>query len=99
MHSLPVYVAVQRPGPRFWVGVALIVGNSPVGWGLMFLFTALAAATAVNALYVVGAAAYGVSWVMLGLGVLLAGPEGFRYARAYLRRLRTRLYSGRRSKT
>jgi hypothetical protein len=61
----------------------------------MFLFTALAAATTVNALYVLGAAAYGVSWLMLGLGLVLAGPEGYGYVRAYLRRMRARLFSGR----
>lgn len=95
MHSLPAQVTVQRPTPRFWVGVALILGNSPVGWGLMFLFAALAAATAANALYVVGAAAYGASWLMLGLGLFLAGPEGYRYSRAFVGRLRRRLFRGR----
>ena len=61
---------------RFKLGVALIVVNVPLGWGAGAVGAALAAFTHRKAWLVAGVAAYVLSWGLLGLGVLLAGPDG-----------------------
>ena len=72
---------------KFWMGIALLVTNQPIGWGAMFIFNALSI-NKQNALFsVLGFGTYALSWGMLGLGLLLAGPEGIKYSRSLIKKL------------
>lgn len=72
---------------KFWIGIILLVTNQPLGWGSMLLCSALAVKTKKKFFYLLGIGAYALSWGMLGLGFLLAGPEGVRYSRSLLKGL------------
>lgn len=74
---------------NFWIGVILLVTNQPFGWGAMLLCSALAVRTKKKFFYFLGLGAYALSWGMLGLGFLLAGPEGIQYSRDLLKGLWT----------
>ena len=72
---------------KFWIGITLLVTNQPIGWGAMFIFNALSI-NKHNALFsVLGFGTYALSWGMLGLGLLLAGPEGIKYSRSLIKKL------------
>ena len=72
---------------KAWIGIILLVINQPFGIGSMVICNAIAFHRH-NALYTyIGIGAYVLSWVMLGLGILLAGPEGFKYARLLFKKL------------
>ena len=72
---------------KFWIGITLLVTNQPIGWGAMFIFNALSI-NKQNVLFsVLGFGAYLLSWGMLGLGLLLAGPEGIKYSRSLIKKL------------
>ena len=72
---------------KFWIGITLLVTNQPIGWGAMFIFNALSI-NKQNALFsVFGFGAYAMSWGMLGLGLLMAGPEGIKFSRSLVRKL------------
>jgi len=72
---------------KFWIGIILLVTNQPLGWGAMLLCSALAIRTKKKFFYFLGIGAYALSWGMLGLGFLLAGPEGIQYSRNLLKGL------------
>ncbi len=72
---------------KFWIGIILLVTNQPFGWGAMILCGALAIKTKKKFFYFLGLAVYALSWGMLGLGFLLAGPEGIKYSRDLLKSL------------
>lgn len=74
---------------KFWIGIVLLVTNQPFGWGAMLLCSILAVKTKKKFFYLVGVGIYALSWGMLGLGFLLAGPEGIQYSRNLLRELWT----------
>lgn len=63
------------------------MGNYPIGWLVPLLLASLAAATALNILFILAAAVYAFSWIMLGLGLFLAGPEGLAFLKERLGRL------------
>ena len=72
---------------KFWIGIILLVTNQPLGWGAMLIFNAIAIHKH-NALFsFLGIGAFALSWGMLGLGLLLAGPEGIKYFRFLLKKL------------
>ncbi|HIJ56449.1 MAG TPA: hypothetical protein HPQ03_10025 [Deltaproteobacteria bacterium] len=72
---------------KFWVGIILLTTNQPLGWGTMFIFNALSV-NKQDALYsFLGIGAYALSWGMLGLGLLMVGPEGIKYSRTMLKKL------------
>jgi hypothetical protein len=77
--------------PKFWIGIILLVTNQPFGWGAMVIFQAIAIKTHNMLFFYLGIGAYALSWSMLGLGVLLAGPEGVRYSRMLLHKLWSRI--------
>lgn len=81
----------MKPGIRFRIGLLLLTINQPLGWGAMAACTALAVRTGRREFYFWGIGAYAASWVMLGLGLLLAGREGTVYIRSSLRKLRNLL--------
>ena len=79
--------------PRRWrAGVLLLVASWPIGALGVLLAGLLATSLHSPRWLVVGATVYGLSWVMVGLGMWLAGWEGMRQAqslwRGWLRRRR-----------
>jgi len=62
--------------PRFITGMILLVTNQPVGWGGIIYFSYLAKKTGKKIYIALGTVIYAVSWGMLALGAVLAGPEG-----------------------
>jgi hypothetical protein len=73
----------MKLGFRFRLGLVLLTTNQPLGWGALLLCAALAVKTGRKELYYWGIVAYGLSWVMLGVGVVLAGRDGLQYARLH----------------
>jgi len=72
---------------KTWIGIILIVANQPLGVGALLICNAIAIQRH-NVFYsFLGIGAYALSWGVLGLGLLLAGPEGIRYTYSLLRRL------------
>ncbi|MDO9515970.1 MAG: hypothetical protein Q7J01_07740 [Syntrophales bacterium] len=71
---------------RFYIGIILLTTNQPIGWAAMAACNAIA--TSKNDIFFtyLGFVLYALTWGMLGLGVLLAGPEGVRYSRLLLKR-------------
>jgi hypothetical protein len=62
---------------RFKIGVLLLVINVPVGYGGGALMAALGVKVGKPALGAgLGIVIYAISWIMLGLGIWMAGPEG-----------------------
>jgi len=74
---------------KFWIGIILLITNQPLGWGAMLICNSLAIKK-YNALFsFLGIGAYALSWGILGLGLLMAGPEGIKYSRSLLKKLRS----------
>ena len=71
---------------RFWIGIILLTTNQPIGWAAMVACNAIAISKQNIFFTYLGFAFYALTWGMLGLGVLLAGPEGIRYSRLLLKR-------------
>jgi hypothetical protein len=72
---------------KFWVGIILLISNQPVGWGAMFIGHTISF-NKQDALYAfLGMGTYVFSWGMLGLGLLMAGPEGVKYSRSLIKKL------------
>lgn len=90
----------QRPSRRLIVGVGLILLSLLMGWPAVLLAGFLAVAYE-NALlfFLGGPVVYGFSWVVWGLGILVAGRDVVRYchifARWGIRRLAEGLLGGR----
>ncbi len=74
----------MRVSIRFLLGVTLLAINQPFGWGAVVVCTLLAVKTQRTVFYLIGVGAYALSWGFLGLGVVLAGPEGIPYLRDVL---------------
>ena len=72
---------------KTWIGIILLVANQPLGAGALLICNVIAIKKHNVFFSFLGIGAYALSWGMLGLGLLLAGPEGMRYARGLLRRL------------
>jgi len=71
---------------RFWVGIVLLTTNQPLGWGVMLICDAIAINRHDAFFFYLGIVLYAMSWGMLGLGALLAGPEGVRYSRFLMKK-------------
>ena len=75
------------PRWRFYAGLCLIFGNTLVGYGGGAIAGAVYLHTG-NILWLkLAGALYAFSWVMVGVGFLLAGPQGVRSAKALWRKL------------
>ena len=72
---------------KFWAGVVLLISSFPIGWGEIVLCGSLAIIEKNAALCVPGFAIYFLSWLMLGLGFLLAGPDGYRYSLQLIKKM------------
>lgn len=67
---------MEKRNKRFWIGIILLVTNQPIGWGGMIISNTLALKYH-NIFYTyIGFSIYALSWGMLGIGALLAGPQG-----------------------
>ncbi|MDD5723803.1 MAG: hypothetical protein PHY29_08725 [Syntrophales bacterium] len=73
-------------GLRFYIGMLLLTTNQPLGWGAVLICNAIAIDKQNIFFTYLGFVFYALSWGMLGLGVLLAGPEGIHYSRLLLQR-------------
>lgn len=72
---------------KFWIGIILLIANQPLGWGAMLIGNTLSISKN-NALFsLLGIGGYALSWGLLGLGVLMAGPEGIKYSRGLFKKL------------
>lgn len=71
---------------RFYTGIILLMTNQPIGWGAMAVCNIIAIERRDIFFTYLGFALYALTWGMLGVGVLLAGPEGVRYSRLLLKR-------------
>jgi hypothetical protein len=74
----------MRVSIRFRLGIILLAMNQPFGWGALVVCAVLAVKTQRPMFYLIGLGVYALSWGMLGLGVVLAGPEGIPYLRGLL---------------
>ena len=72
---------------KFWIGILLLITNQPLGWGAMFIGNTLSINTQNTLFSFLGIGTYALSWGMLGLGVLMAGPEGVKYSRSLFKKL------------
>lgn len=67
-------------------GVALLVANVPVGYGGMLICDLLAIKTQKFAYVYLGFGFYGLSWLIFGVGLLLAGKTGLKLSRQILKK-------------
>lgn len=70
----------------FITGIVIIVVSIVFGWPVLPVCAVLAAVYGGSWLKI-GGVVYAISWVLLGLGALLAGPGGIRYAKGLLKRI------------
>ena len=82
----------QRPTARLCVGVTLITVSSLMGWPAVALAGCLAVEQR-NAwiFFLGGPVVYGLSWVLWGVAMLVAGRDALRYAHLFLRWLTRRV--------
>jgi len=66
--------------------LALLVLNFPLGYGGLAVGAAIATYTKCPRALIIGLLLYGVSWLVLGVGALLTGHGGVRYAKNYWRK-------------
>ena len=86
----------SRASWRLRLGVFLLLGNAPFGYGSLGV-AAVGYARSRDVLWLqVGAVAYAVSWVMLLLGLALAGHAGVEQLRNRRRRRALRRWAARR---
>lgn len=71
---------------RFYIGILLLTTNQPLGWAALLICNTLAIAKQSFFFACLGFALYALTWVMMGLGAWLAGPEGVRYSHLILKR-------------
>lgn len=69
----------------FYTGVALLVTNPVVGWAGVAVCAALGRRSKKKGYYALGTAIYAFSWVMLAGGVILAGEEGVKRSKDFIR--------------
>ena len=72
---------------KFLIGIILLIINQPLGWGAMLICNALTIEKHNVLFSFLGIGAYALSWGILGLGLLMAGPEGIKYSRSLLKKL------------
>ena len=66
----------------------MLITNQPVGWVAMVIGNTMSLNKQDALFSYLGIGTYVLSWGMLGLGLLMAGPEGIKYSRSLVRKLR-----------
>ena len=72
---------------KFWIGIVLLLTNQPLGWGAMLIGNTISINKQDALFSYLGIGTYAFSWGMLGLGLFMAGPEGIKYSRSFIRKL------------
>ncbi len=73
----------KPPGPRFALGLIIVGASYVLGWPAMTVVGILAVYWRMPKLGVVGVPLlYATSWVVFGVGILLAGKDTMVYAKA-----------------
>jgi len=72
---------------KFWIGIVLLLTNQPLGWGAIFIGNTISINKQDAFFSFLGMGIYALSWAFLGLGVLMAGPEGIKYSRNLFKKL------------
>jgi hypothetical protein len=70
---------------KFIIGMTLLLTNQVVGWGGVALCAYAVKKTGKKCYYAYGTGIYALSWGMIVLGIVLAGPEGAALARQLLK--------------
>jgi hypothetical protein len=87
----PLIPKTGRPSPaRFRAGVFCIVLNYILGWPFLVSIESAAAIQDSRVLAMTGPVVYAFSWVLLGVGFWLAGPEAVTFVKRGFRRLWSR---------
>jgi hypothetical protein len=73
-------------GPRFRIGIILILISQPFGVLALLICNAIALHKHNVFFSFLGVGGYVLSWGMLGLGLLLAGKDGITYSRGLLKK-------------
>lgn len=82
------FAGEESTSPRMRVGLALMVGQLVMGWPLVTLMGALSASTGDGDYLQWGAPLfYGLSWLLLGLAIIVAGKDVYQRSRALNRYL------------
>ena len=71
---------------RFYIGIVLLTVNQPLGWAALLICNAVALAKESLFFTCLSFVLYALTWVMMGLGFVLAGPQGLCYSRLLLAR-------------
>lgn len=79
---------------KFIIGMLLLLTNQPVGWGGVAVCAYAAKRSGKKCYYAYGTVIYILSWGMVGLGVVLAGPEGVVIAKQIIKRYWWQLLTG-----
>lgn len=78
---------------KFRIGIILLLVNQPLGFLAIFVCNAIALHQSNATFSFIGLGIYALSWGMLGLGLLLAGPEGIALSRRLLKKIRGFFYN------
>ena len=76
----------EKKDKRFLIGVIIISVSFFLGWPVLAL-TGTMALIHGPIWFMIGGGVYGASWVMLGVGFILAGPAGIRYAKELIKKI------------
>lgn len=71
---------------RFIIGVGIIVFSTVIGWPMLPICAFLALKLGPTWL-VIGGVIYTISWILLGFGILLAGPAGIKFSKELFRKI------------
>ncbi|MFZ5514996.1 MAG: hypothetical protein ACOY90_00050 [Candidatus Zhuqueibacterota bacterium] len=75
----------------FNIGIALILASYPV-WAISLILGGFAISHSSRNLYIAAGIFYVSNWLLFGIGLFLAGMEGYRYSKKLIRKY-TRFFS------
>jgi len=82
-----IIAKIRESKTAFWSGVALLIINPPLGW-IAFVIGGYFSAKYHSTKYmVIATIIYALTWVMAGIGVILAGPKGVALAKNFFRKI------------
>ncbi len=76
---------IRSSKTAFKIGIFLLVVNIPLGWMGIVVGSYLSAHFKNPRFHILSGILYGLTWVMLGVGIILAGPKGIEIAKKKLR--------------